>query len=167
MLSYNDLCFMNDENKIKNFRRKNEHHIIIKQKQKKMKNKTKETVTEFLTAVQQGNTEKIGALLHPEIEWNQPGNNQLSGIKRSNKEVFDMVGRMFEISANTLRLTDFKELSTNGNNVACLLHWNATHTSGSNLDIDNIDVYTVKDGKIIKAEIFTTDEGSEDLFWGN
>jgi len=77
-----------------------------------------------------------------------------------------MVGKMFELSANTLRLTDFKSISVSGNKVACVLHWNAAQPAGGILDVDNIDVYTIENGQITKAEIFTADEESENKFWG-
>jgi ketosteroid isomerase-like protein len=131
-----------------------------------MKNEAKVVVTEFLTAVQQGNLEKVGALLHADVEWSQPGQNKVSGLKRSSGEVFQMVGTMFQLSSNTLQLTKFSTLSTNNNSVACLLHWNASQ-SGQELDVDNIDVYTVEQGKIVQVEIFSADEARENLFWGN
>jgi len=132
----------------------------------KMKNEAKKVVTEFLTAVQQGDNAKLAAILHPNIVWNQPGSNRVSGTKQSNAEVFQMVGKMFELSANTLRLTDIKTISVNGNKVACLLHWNAAQPAGGILDVDNIDVYTVENGQITKADIFTADLESENHFWG-
>ncbi len=52
-----------------------------------MTNKAKQVATEFLTAVQQINTEKLGALLHPDVIWSQPGNNSISGIKQSSRSV--------------------------------------------------------------------------------
>jgi len=140
--------------------------IINHKNTNKMENEAKNVVTEFLTAVQQGDTAKLGALLNPDIQWNQPGNNRVSGIKKSNMEVFEMVGKMFELSDNSLRLTDIKSISINGNKVACLLHWNATQPAGGILDIDNIDVYTVENGLITKADIFTADVKKENQFWG-
>ncbi|MEO6632918.1 MAG: nuclear transport factor 2 family protein, partial [Mucilaginibacter sp.] len=133
---------------------------------KNMKNEAKLVVTKFLTAVQQGDNEKLAQLIHPDIIWSQPGSNCLSGTKHSNAEVFQMVGKMFERSANTLRLSNFKSISVNGNKIACLLHWNAAQPAGGILDIDNIDVYTVENGQITKAEIFTADEDGENRFWG-
>jgi ketosteroid isomerase-like protein len=131
-----------------------------------MNKEAKQVVTAFLTAVQQGNNEVLPTLLHPSIQWSQPGNNILSGTKQSLPEVFAMVGKMFGLSANTLRLAEFKTLSTNGNKVACVLQWTATRPGGESLDVANIDVYTVEDGQVIKAEIFTADEEAEDAFWG-
>src|ERR1700748_624693 len=97
---------------------------------KNMKNEAKLVVNEFLTAVQHGDNAKLAQLIHPNIMWSQPGNNSLSGTKHSNAEVFQMVGKMFELSANTLRLTDFKLISVNGNKVACVLHWDAAQPAG-------------------------------------
>jgi ketosteroid isomerase-like protein len=132
-----------------------------------MKNEAKEIVTEFLKAVQVADLEQLNALLHPQVEWNHPGKSRISGTKHSSAEVFQMVGKMFELSANTLKLTDIKSVCISGNRVACLLHWNASQPAGGILDVDNIDVYTVENGKIIKVEIFTADEAKEELFWGD
>lgn len=130
-----------------------------------MRNQAKEVVTGFLTAIQNGDNQKLAALIHPEIEWNQPGDNQVSGIKRSNAEVFAMVGKMFELSENTLRLTDIKSVTVNGDSVACLLNWSASKPSGDTLDVDNIDVYTVKNGQITGAEIYSSAIEAENEFW--
>ena len=134
-------------------------------KSNKMENQSLQTVNEFLTAVQKSNFEKLGLLLHPELEWDQPGENRFSGVKKSAKEVFQMVGGMFEMTANTLALTEVKVLAVNGNSVACLLHWKAAHSLGNSLDVDNIDVYRVEDGKIVKATIYSADLQQENQFW--
>jgi ketosteroid isomerase-like protein len=131
-----------------------------------MKNDAKSVVMDFLTAVQQGNNGKIDSLLSDKVEWIQPGNNRISGLKKSKLEVFQMVGQMFELSANSLKLTEIKSLTVNGNRVACLLHWNGIQPQGGILDVDNIDVYTVEHGQITEAEIFSANVTGEDKFWG-
>jgi hypothetical protein len=131
-----------------------------------MENQATQVVTRFLTAVQTGDTQTLGALLHPHVEWDQPGNNRFSGKKKTSAEVFQMVGGMFELSANTLRLTDIKVVTANGNSVACLIHWNAAQPVGTILNVDNIDVYTVENGKIVAAKIYSQDLAQEDVFWG-
>ncbi len=140
--------------------------IINKSNTKIMETEAKKVVTEFLTAVQNGDNQKLAELLSPEIKWSQPGNNRVSGIKNSNMEVFQMVGKMFELSSNTLRLADIKSISVNGNKVACLLHWNAAQPAGGVLDVDNIDVYTVENGQITNADIYSADLAKENAFWG-
>lgn len=131
-----------------------------------MENEAKKVVNEFLTAVQHGDTQKLAALMHPNVEWSQPGNNSISGIKRSSAEVFQMVGKMYELSDNTLMLTSIKSIGVNGNSVACLINWTAAQPSGGVLNVDNIDVYTVEKGQITKVNIFTADETKENQFWG-
>jgi ketosteroid isomerase-like protein len=132
---------------------------------KTMETQSMQVVSDFLTAVQQGNQAKLASSLHPDIEWSQPGNNRFSGTKKSSTEVFKMVGGMFDVSSNTLALTDVKVLTANGNSVACLVHWKAVQPNGGILDVDNIDVYTVENGQITKAKVYSADVAHEDEFW--
>ena len=131
-----------------------------------MENSAKQVVFNFLNAVKEMDLDTVGMLLHPGVNWNQPGANQLSGIKTSGAEVFQMVGRMFELSGNTMRLTKFSPISVNGERVACLLNWHATNAAGEELNVNNIDVYSVNNGHIVNVEIFTEDPEQEDNFWG-
>jgi hypothetical protein len=126
---------------------------------------TLQVVSEFVNAVKVLNLEKVGALLHPEVEWDQPGNNRFSGIKRSSNEVFGMVGGMFEVSQNSLTLADVKSIAVNGNQASVMLQWKALGPKGA-LDVINIDHYTVADGQITAVKVFTDDLEQEDLFWG-
>lgn len=132
---------------------------------KTMETQAMQVVSEFLTAVQQGNQAKLAALLHPNVEWDQPGTNRFSGVKKSSTDVFNMVGGMFQATDNSLALTDIKVLTANGNNVACLIHWKAVQPNGGILDIDNIDVYTVENGQIVKAKVYSAGIAQEDNFW--
>ena len=131
-----------------------------------MDNQAAQTVKTFLTAVQQGNQQTLAALIHPNITWNQPGTNRFSGTKTSGTAVFQMVGGMMEASANTLALSDIKQVMANGNKVACLVRWKAVQPGGGVLDVDNIDVYTVENGKIVEATVYSEDIAQEDSFWG-
>jgi ketosteroid isomerase-like protein len=130
-----------------------------------MENQTLQVVSAFVNAVQHMDTEKLGALLHPSVQWDQPGSNRFSGIKQSSAEVFQMVGGMFEVSQNSFALTDVKILAVNGNSAACALRFKATRP-GAVLDTDNIDVYTVEGGQIVAARIYATDLEQENAFWG-
>jgi ketosteroid isomerase-like protein len=131
-----------------------------------MDNNAKQVVFNFLTAVKEMDLDTVGMLLHPEVTWSQPGANQLSGTKTSSPEVFEMVGKMFELSDNTLKLTNFSPISLNGDRVACMLNWHATNAAGKELNVNNIDVYSVNNGHIVNVEIFTEDAELEDDFWG-
>lgn len=130
-----------------------------------MENQAKTIVTEFLSAVQTGNNAQLATLLSANIQWEQPGDNLVSGMKKSAADVFSMVGKMFEVSGNSLRLTDIKSVTVKGNEVACLLQWQASKPDGTKLDVENIDVYTVNNGQIVSAKVFTSDIEAENSFW--
>jgi ketosteroid isomerase-like protein len=130
-----------------------------------MENQTLNTVREFLAAVQSGDQAKLAALLHPELTWKQPGNNRLSGTKRSSLEAFQMVGSMYEVSGGTLALAGVKFTGANGNSAACMLRWTAQR-SGAVLDVDNVDLYTVENGQITSVTVYSGDIAQEDQFWG-
>ncbi|MDF7812093.1 nuclear transport factor 2 family protein [Hymenobacter sp. YC55] len=131
-----------------------------------MEQQAEQTVRKFLTAVQKGDQAQLASSLHDNVEWHQPGNNKFAGLKKSKAEVFQMVGGMYEMSANTLALTAVDVMAVNGNRVACLLHWKGAQPPGDVLDVDNIDVYTVENGQITQATVYSADLTQEDRFWG-
>jgi ketosteroid isomerase-like protein len=122
-------------------------------------------VNEFLNAVKVVDLAKVGDLLDAQVRWSQPGNNEISGEKDSKEKVFEMVGKMFEVSGNTLQLKNFSTISVNDDRVAAVLDWTAQKPSGAVLNVTNIDVYTIAYGKISKVEVFSTDPEQEDHFW--
>ncbi|HTJ51340.1 MAG TPA: nuclear transport factor 2 family protein [Cyclobacteriaceae bacterium] len=123
-------------------------------------------VKDFFNAFREKNREKVASLLHPEVVWIQPGNNQLSGVKKSREEVMQMGKQMGERSAKTITLAEIKFLSATGNSVACLLRWKAAQPTGVVLDVENIDVYTIENGKIVNVKVYSADLEQEDKFWG-
>ncbi len=134
-------------------------------KKENMQSNECKVVSKFLTAVQTGDMATVGALLHPEVQWNQPGASDISGKKHSAQEVFKMVGAMFEISGNTLKLAEIKWIGDNGTSVAALLHWTATKASGETIDVENIDVYTLEEGRIVAVNVYSSDIETENKFW--
>lgn len=125
-----------------------------------------EVVKEFFNAYRNHDREKVAALLHPEVVWIQPGDNRLAGVKKSREEVLAMGKLMGELSAKTIQLADIRITNTNGNSVACVLRWKAAQPTGHVLDVENIDVYTIENGKIVHVKIFSADLDQENSFWG-
>ncbi|HEV8513528.1 MAG TPA: nuclear transport factor 2 family protein [Cyclobacteriaceae bacterium] len=124
-------------------------------------------IKEFFDAYRAHNREKVSSMMHPDIMWTQPGNNRLSGVKKSREEVKAMGKLMAELSAKTIELADIKILNATGNSVACLLRWKAVQPTGNVLDVENIDVYTIENGLIVNVKIYSADLVQEDKFWGN
>ncbi|MEZ0607683.1 nuclear transport factor 2 family protein [Fibrella sp. WM1] len=112
-------------------------------------------VLNFLTAVQRGDRAQVAALLHPNVRWQQPGNNAISGLKTSREAVFAMSAHIHEHTARSYRITDISTLSTNGSSVAVRLHFSAA-SPVMVLDVDNIDVFTVQDGLITDVRVHST-----------
>lgn len=125
-----------------------------------------EVVSSFMNAIQTGDGARAVSLIDSLVQWDQPGNNRLSGIRKNKKEVLALFHAFKDLSAGTIKLTEVKTLSVNGNSVACQLHWNAVQPVGKVLNIDNIDVYTVVNGKIRNVVIYSADLKLEDDFWG-
>ncbi|GAB2551603.1 nuclear transport factor 2 family protein [Spirosoma aerophilum] len=123
-------------------------------------------IRQFLTAVQQGDHTVPRQLLHPQVTWHQPGNHRFAGLKQSSKAVFQMVHDMNEAASRTLRLAEVKVIAVNGNQVACLVNWKAVMEGGGVLDVDNIDLYTLQDGKIVNVVVYSANLAQEDWFWG-
>ncbi|WP_218150266.1 nuclear transport factor 2 family protein [Chitinophaga arvensicola] len=73
---------------------------------------------------------------------------------------------MFEVSQNSMTLSDIKTIAVNGDQASVALTWKASRP-GAELHTDNVDVYTVKDGKIVAAKIYAADIHQENTFWGN
>ena len=106
------------------------------------------------------------SLLHPDVIWIQPGNNRIAGVKKSRVEVLAMGKSMAELSAKTIQLAELKILDANGNSVACLLRWKATQPGGNTLDVENVDIYTVENNKIVSVKLYSANIEMEDKFWG-
>lgn len=123
-------------------------------------------VKEFLYAYINGDHERFASYLHPDVIWVQPGNNRISGVKKSKDELLSMGARMSELSAGTIKLVDVEFYTSYGNTVACVLHWKAAQPIGSVLDVKNIDIYTVENSKIVLVKVFSSDLPAEDKFWG-
>lgn len=125
-----------------------------------------QVVRNFLTAYMAGDHEEFVSLIHPDVVWVQPGDNRVSGVKKSKDELLQMGAKMAELSVRTLKLKDVQYFEPNGNTVVCILHWTAAQPTGSILDVRNVDVYTVENGKIVLARIYSEDIDQENAFWG-
>ncbi|MEO6287559.1 MAG: nuclear transport factor 2 family protein [Dyadobacter sp.] len=123
-------------------------------------------VTEFLSAYMAHDHEKFASKLHPDLVWVQPGNNRVSGEKKSKNELLQMGGKMAQLSEGTLKLESVKYFDANGNKVACILHWKAAQPNGAVLDVENVDVYTIENGLIVHAVVYSANIAAENDFWG-
>jgi uncharacterized protein len=123
-------------------------------------------VNQFFDAYRNKQHEKVQLLLDPDVIWIQPGSNRIAGVKKSREEVLAMGKSMSELSAKTIQLAELKILEATGNSVACLLRWKATQPGGNTLDVENVDIYTVENNKIVSVKVYSANIAMEDNFWG-
>lgn len=122
-------------------------------------------VKEFFNAYSLRDHARVSSLLHPEILWVQPGDNPIAGVKKSREEVLQMGKRMSELSEKSITLAEIKFLNASGNSVACILRWKAAKPTGAVLDVENVDIYTVENGKIVYVKVYSADLTQENEFW--
>ena len=120
----------------------------------------------FLRAYQEKNLDRFGSLLHPDATWIQPGENRISGTKKSRAEILQMFARMFELSDTTVKLAEIRFFDSGSNAVGCVLHWQAAQPIGRVLDVASVGIFTVENGQIISVRIMSENLTAENSFWG-
>lgn len=130
-----------------------------------MNKKNSDVAREYFEAIQKGDMATLGKLVDENIVWHQPGSNRFSGEHRGSSSVFDMIGGMMQFTNGTFAIDKVHSILANGEMVACSLHF-AGRREGESLSMDGVDVLRVKDGTIVEAWLFSSDQAAEDEFWG-
>ena len=120
---------------------------------------------EYFQAIQHGDMATLGALVDEKIVWHQPGSNQFSGERRGRNAVFEMLGAMMQYTAGTFAIDKVHSIMGNGEMVAASIRFSARR-DGTSMSMDGVDVLCIKDGAIIEAWLFSSDQPAEDAFWG-
>lgn len=117
----------------------------------------------FYSAFAKGDFETVVGLIDDEIQWNQPGRSQLSGIYQGKPSVLELFGKFATLSNGTLKLVPVQVMQ-NQNEVAVVLEFSAQR-AGKSISSRGVDVFRVVNGKIVEATLFTDFQKAEDLFW--
>jgi uncharacterized protein len=120
---------------------------------------------EYFEAVQTGDMATLAKLIDEKIVWHQPGSNQFSGERRGRNAVFEMLGAMMQFTAGTFAIDKVYSIMGNGELVAASIHFSARRDSNS-VSMDGVDVLRIKDGAIVEAWLFSSNQAAEDEFWG-
>ena len=119
----------------------------------------------YIRAAQTGDQALLGSVLSPDVVWHQPGNNRFSGTHQGVAAVGGMLGGMMEISGGTFAITSADHFMANGDRVAIMLAFAAAR-DGIELDQPGVDLMRIEGGKIVEVWLFSSDQKSEDEFWG-
>lgn len=125
-----------------------------------------EVVINFGNALDSGDIEKAFSFFTNSTVWHQPGNNKYSGAKHGPESIGKMLGSMMQDTQGTLKIVPTDSLMLNTDLVAIPVRFSAKIGS-RHIDMNGIDVYEVKQGKITQVWLFSSDQSKEDYFWGN
>jgi uncharacterized protein len=114
-----------------------------------------EVVKKGYEAFSAGDIETLMSVFDDNIEWVQPGDSAISGTYRGKRELGDLIGRLAEKSA-TVKLN---RLLGDGDIVVGLTDVTAGGETGQ-----DADVFSVRDGKIVRAQVYSDTAMMERVF---
>ena len=104
----------------------------------------KELIEKGYAAFSAGDVETVMSLFDDDVEWVQPGESAVSGTYHGKAEVMEYMGRMAE-KALTVKLI---RLLAEGDTVVAITEVTAGGETG-----EDADVFTIRNGKTVRAEI--------------
>ena len=104
----------------------------------------KELIKKGYDAFSAGDVEAVMALFADDVEWIQPGDSAVSGTYHGKTEVMEYMGRLAEKSV-TVKLI---RLVAEGDTVVAITEVTAGGETG-----EDADVFTIRDGKTVRAEM--------------
>lgn len=124
----------------------------------------KEVVQAFQEALAKGDATTAFSFFAADVKWHQPGTNQFSGTKSSIEELGKMFGGMMEASKGTFVVKPNGALMVNGNLVAAPVRFSGNNGLNS-MDMTGVDLFELKEGKIVQVWLFSDAQQNEDDFW--
>lgn len=119
----------------------------------------------YFDALGRGDIATVMAQFDDAVVWHQPGANRFSGDHEGVAGVGALIGGMMEISQGSFLLNVTGPAMVNGDLVALPVRFSGNREDAS-MDMDGVDLLTVRDGKIVEVHLFSADGPSEDAFWG-
>jgi ketosteroid isomerase-like protein len=121
--------------------------------------------TTYFDALGRGDIPTVMAQFSDSVVWHQPGAHRFSGDHQGAAGVGALLGGMVEASQETFQLKVTGPAMVNGELVAVPVRFTGSRSDAS-MDMDGVDLLTVRDGKIVEVHLFSADAVSEDAFWG-
>ncbi len=99
----------------------------------------------------------------PDVIWHFPGRGPLAGDHAGLEAVGTYFGRLAELSEGTHRI-ELRDVIANDEHVVAL-HGTRAERAGRQLDIDAVQVFRIRDGKVAEAWTVHHDLYAFDDFW--
>jgi uncharacterized protein len=104
-----------------------------------------ELVKKGYEAFTAGDVEAVMSLLDENIEWIQPGESAVSGTYRGKREIGEYMSRLAEKSTTV----NPRRFLADGDTVVVL-----SETTAGNETSQDADVFTIRDGKLVRAQVY-------------
>ncbi len=122
-----------------------------------------ERVRRGYDAFSRGDLDALRELLSPDITWHAGGNNALTGDYKGVDEVFAFFGRLFEITEGSLA-QDVHDVLANDEHAVALTRVRASRADGRSMDMNQVGVFHVADGRVTEAWTLPEDARAADEF---
>ena len=126
---------------------------------------SKEVVVAYTEALGKGDITAAFSFFSTDAKWHQPGTHQFSGIKNGTDEIGRMLGGMMEASKGTFAIRPNGNLMVNCNFVVMPVQFSGS-VKDRNIDMTGVDLFELKEERIVGVWLFSEDQEAEDIFWG-
>lgn len=128
-----------------------------------MAHPTEDLLRRGFEAFGKGDMATIAELFADDVVWHVPGNNPLSGDHKGRDSVLAFLGKSAELSGGTLKLEVHDILANDEHGVA--LTRGSAQRGGKSLDNNGVQVFHIRDGKVVESWLYAGDPAANDEFW--
>lgn len=125
----------------------------------------KEIVASYFEALGKGELEKALSSFTSDTKWCQPGNNKFAGLKNNLQEIIHMFQGIMSHTSGNMQVRPNGAMLESGNLIAVPV-WFSAKTENKVMDLGGLDLFEVKEGKIIQVWTFSDDQSVDDEFFG-
>lgn len=125
----------------------------------------KQVVASYFEALGKGELEKALESFTPETKWCQPGNNKFAGLKNNLGEIIQMFQGIMSHTSGNMQVRPNGTMLESGNMIAVPV-WFTAKTETTIMDLGGLDLFEVKEGKIVHVWTFSDDQSVDDAFFG-
>ena len=127
-----------------------------------MTHPNEELVRRAFDAFASGDVEALGELMEPDSVWHAPGRNPLAGDHRGVEAILGYFARTMELTGGTFR-TELHDVVANDEHAVSLFVARGQR-EGKTLDVRNVLVTHVRNGKLGETWLFPGDQYASDEF---
>lgn len=125
----------------------------------------KEVVAAYFQALSNGEMEKAFSNFTPETKWCQPGDNKFSGLKNNLGEILQMLVDIMSDTSGNMVVKPTGPMLESGDLVSVPV-WFTAKKATKIMDLGGMDLFQVKDGKIVHVWTFSDNQAVDDEFFG-